>query len=52
MIEKLLKNCGKPQGIGGKLILNAMNRGHAPLCDWVLRFRLLTENPKVPRSLM
>ena len=32
MIEKLLKNCGKPQGIGGKLILNAMNRGHAPLC--------------------
>ena len=35
MIEKLLKNCGKPQGIGGKLILNAMNRGHAPLCDYI-----------------
>lgn len=47
MIGKLLKNCGKPQGIGGKLILNAMNRGHAPLCDWVLNTVLWTDGAKV-----
>ena len=47
MIKNLLKNCRKPQGIGGKLILSAMNRGHAPLCDWVLNTVSWTDGAKV-----
>lgn len=34
MLRKFLSNCKKPQGKFGKMVVNAMNKGHAPLCNW------------------
>lgn len=36
MLKKFLENCKKPQGKLGKFIINAMNKGHAPLSRWAL----------------
>lgn len=36
MLKKFLENCKKPQGKLGKFIINAMNKGHAPLSRWSL----------------
>ena len=34
MIKKFLNNCKKPKGKFGKMIVSAMNKGHAPLALW------------------
>ena len=34
MIRKFLNNCKKPTGKFGKMIVSAMNKGHAPLALW------------------
>lgn len=36
MLRKFLNNCKKPQGRFGKIVLSAMNAGHAPLSKWAL----------------
>ena len=36
MIKKFLENCKNPQGKFGKLVLRAMNKGHAHLSEWAL----------------
>ena len=34
MLKKFLSNCKKPTGKFGKMIVSAMNKGHAPLALW------------------
>ena len=34
MLKALFKNCGKPQGVLGKLMLHGMNAGHGTLSEW------------------
>ena len=36
MLKALFKNCGKPQGVLGKLMLHGMNAGHGTLSEWGL----------------
>lgn len=36
MLKALFKNCGKPQGALGKLMLHGMNAGHGTLSEWGL----------------
>ena len=36
MLKKFLNNCKKPTGKFGKMIVSAMNRGHAPLALWAV----------------
>ena len=36
--KKMIKNAPHPKGFWGKLMLNAMNKGHASLSEWGLSF--------------
>ena len=36
MLKALFKNCGKPQGVLGKLMHHGMNAGHGTLSEWGL----------------
>ena len=36
MLKALFKNCGKPQGVLGILMLHGMNAGHGTLSEWGL----------------
>lgn len=42
-----LENTRKPQGLGGKLMVSAMNLGHRALADWGFQFLPLTPDAKV-----
>ena len=37
-LNKLFGNTKKPEGFWGKLMVEGMNRGHAPLADWGMSF--------------
>ena len=41
------ENTRKPQGLGGKLMVNAMNLGHRALADWGFRFLPLAADARV-----
>lgn len=34
MLKNFFQNACKPQGLGGRIILNKMNAGHAPMAKW------------------
>lgn len=36
LTKKYLKNCKKPEGAFGRMVLGVMNRRHAPLSNWAL----------------
>ena len=38
ILNKLFGNTKKPEGFWGKLMVEGMNRGHAPLADWGMSF--------------
>ena len=38
ILNKLFGNTKKPEGFWGKLMVDGMNRGHAPLADWGMSF--------------
>lgn len=42
-----LENTRKPQGLGGKLMVSAMNLGHRALADWGFQFLPLAPDAKV-----
>ncbi len=41
------ENTRKPQGLGGKLMVNAMNLGHRALADWGFQFLPLAADARV-----
>ena len=41
------ENTRKPQGLGGKLMVNAMNLGHRALANWGFQFLPLAPDAKV-----
>ena len=47
MIKKFLSNCKKPTGKFGKMIVSAMNKGHAPLCLWAFEVCPLSDGESV-----
>ena len=47
MIKKFLSNCKKPTGKFGKMIVSAMNKGHAPLCLWAFEVCPLLDGESV-----
>ncbi|MFC2431045.1 MAG: class I SAM-dependent methyltransferase [Candidatus Saccharimonas sp.] len=38
ILKKVFGNTKKPEGFWGKLMVDGMNRGHAPLADWGMSF--------------
>ena len=42
-----LENTRKPQGLGGKLMVSAMNLGHRALADWGVQFLPLAPDARV-----
>jgi ubiquinone/menaquinone biosynthesis C-methylase UbiE len=36
MLKKLFKNAGKPEGLGGRLLLLTMRKAHRPISEWGL----------------
>ena len=38
ILKKVFGNTKKPEGFWGKLMVEGMNRGHAPLADWGMSF--------------
>lgn len=47
MIKKFLENCKNPQGKFGKLVLRAMNKGHAHLSEWALSVIEINNGQKI-----
>lgn len=47
MIKKFLSNCKKPKGKFGKMIVSAMNKGHAPLALWAFEVCPLKDGESV-----
>ena len=47
MIKKFLNNCKKPKGKFGKMIVSAMNKGHAPLALWAFEVCPLLDGESV-----
>ena len=47
MIKKFLSNCKKPTGKFGKMIVSAMNKGHAPLALWAFEVCTLKDGESV-----
>ena len=47
MIKKFLNNCKKPKGKFGKMIVSAMNKGHAPLALWAFEVCPLKDGESV-----
>ena len=47
MLKKFLKNCKKPTGKFGKMIVSAMNKGHAPLALWAFEVCPLKDGESV-----
>ena len=47
MIKKFLNNCKKPEGKFGKMIVSAMNKGHAPLALWAFEVCPLKDGESV-----
>lgn len=47
MIKKFLSNCKKPTGKFGKMIVSAMNKGHAPLALWAFEVCPLKDGESV-----
>ena len=47
MINKFFQNTCKPQGVGGKLMVNMMNKGHASLSGWGLSHIALKDEMKI-----
>ena len=41
------ENTRKPQGLGGKLMVSAMNLGHRALADWGFQFLPLAADARV-----
>lgn len=37
-LNRILQNTARPQGFWGRMILRGMNRFHAPMADWAMRF--------------
>ena len=47
MLKKFLSNCKKPKGKFGKMIVSAMNKGHAPLALWAFEVCPLKDGESV-----
>ena len=47
MLKKFLSNCKKPTGKLGKMIVSAMNKGHAPLALWAFEVCPLKDGESV-----
>ena len=47
MLKKFLSNCKKPTGKFGKMIVSAMNKGHAPLALWAFEVCPLKDGESV-----
>lgn len=47
MIKFFLKNCKRPEGVFGKVIVQAMNKGHASLSLWAFEVCQLADGEKV-----
>lgn len=46
-MSNFFQNKCKPQGIGGKIMVNMMNNGHAKMAEWGLKFLELKETDHI-----
>ena len=46
-MSNFFQNTCKPQGIGGKIMVNMMNNGHAKMAEWGLKFLKLKETDHI-----
>ena len=44
MSNTFFQNTCKPEGFGGKLMVNMMNNGHAPLAEWGMQYAPLSND--------
>ena len=47
MLKRFLENCKRPEGRFGKMVVGAMNNGHAPVSKWALGVFPVTDGEQV-----